>query len=104
MVAKRWTSLFAVLVTMAVTSAVIDVDSGVVPGAAADASTPRGTIAVVAPHPFRCDPIAARGCLYPFPNDHFTVRDRSTATGRRIALARASMPTNVDGVAVDPTE
>lgn len=50
----------------------------------------------------RCDPIAG-GCLLPFPNDHFTRADRSTPTGRRVALDRASMPANVTGVHVDPT-
>ncbi|MCL4293587.1 MAG: hypothetical protein KJ056_11260, partial [Acidimicrobiia bacterium] len=34
----------------------------------------------------RCDPIAPE-CILPFPNDHFTVRDRSTPTGRRLALS-----------------
>lgn len=50
----------------------------------------------------RCDPIAD-GCLYPFPNDHFTVADDTTATGRRVALDEASMPANADGVHIDPT-
>src|SRR5690606_2036444 len=51
----------------------------------------------------RCDPIAAMGCLLPFPNDHFTVADDSTPTGRRVAFDQASMPTNAGGVHVDPT-
>ena len=50
----------------------------------------------------RCDPIAD-GCLLPFPNDYFTEADDSTPTGRRVALARDSMPANAEGVHMDPT-
>ena len=51
----------------------------------------------------RCDPIAPT-CLLPWPNDHFTVADDTTPTGRRLALDRASMPANADGVHVDVTD
>jgi len=52
----------------------------------------------------RCDPIAARKCLMPFPNDFFTVPDRSSATGRRVHVASAATPTNSQGQPIDPTE
>jgi hypothetical protein len=51
-----------------------------------------------------CDFLDQAKCLYPFPNDYFTGPDRSTDTGRRVALAPESMPTNAAGVPVDPTE
>jgi len=51
----------------------------------------------------RCDPIAPQ-CMLPFPNDHFTVRDRSTPTGRRLALSSASLPTNSSGAPLDVTD
>jgi hypothetical protein len=51
-----------------------------------------------------CDFLDPAKCLYPFPNDYFTVRDRSTATGRRVQLDPDSMPRNAAGVPVDPTE
>ncbi|HWM01512.1 MAG TPA: hypothetical protein VNP92_04165, partial [Actinophytocola sp.] len=51
-----------------------------------------------------CDPIDPAACLLPFPNDYFTVPDRSTPTGRRVQLAPEMMPRNVAGVPVDPTE
>ncbi|HEX5095151.1 MAG TPA: hypothetical protein VFX21_04025 [Acidimicrobiia bacterium] len=54
--------------------------------------------------PDRCDPIDQRHCLLPFPSDTFTVADETTETGRRVALSRDSMPTNKDGVHVDPRE
>jgi len=52
----------------------------------------------------RCDVLAPAKCLMPFPNDFFTVRDHTTATGRRVHLNPASMTANVSGVRVDPTE
>ena len=51
-----------------------------------------------------CDVLDPAKCLYPFPNDFFTVRDRSTDTGRRVELSPDAMPRNVNGVAIDPTE
>ena len=61
-----------------------------------------------------CDPLDPALCLFPFPNDAFTVEDPSTATGRRIAFAPTAMPRNGGDVAVgelggegkpvDPTE
>src|SRR5687768_14496537 len=56
------------------------------------------------PAPDRCDPIDPRHCLLPSPSDTFTVADETTGTGRRVSLQRDSMPTNKDGVHVDPTE
>ncbi len=52
----------------------------------------------------RCDPLDPRHCLLPFPSDTFTVADGTTDTGRRVAFDRASMPTNAQGVQIDPTE
>jgi len=52
----------------------------------------------------RCDFIDPSACLFPWPNDHFTVADRSTATGRRLNIAAASTPANKDGTRVDPKE
>jgi hypothetical protein len=77
------------------------------PAAAGSTTTPalEGAIDVgTLEAPERCDPLDPRHCLLPFPSDTFTVEDADTDTGRRIALDRASMPVNKDGVAVDPTE
>jgi hypothetical protein len=51
-----------------------------------------------------CDPIDPARCLFPWPNDHFTVRDHSTATGRRVQLDPAAMPTNAAGTPVNPAD
>ena len=51
-----------------------------------------------------CDFTDPAVCLYPWPNDHYTKRDASTPTGRRLALQRSSMPKNKDGKPLDPTD
>jgi hypothetical protein len=49
----------------------------------------------------RCDGTPRRGCLLPFPNDFGQTRpDRGSATGVRVALRRADMPANSQGVHV----
>ncbi len=51
-----------------------------------------------------CDFLDPAKCLYPFPNDYFTVPDPSTDTGRRVQFSPDSMPRNAAGVPIDPTE
>lgn len=51
----------------------------------------------------RCDPIAVQ-CMLPIPNDHFTVRDPTTPTRRRLALSSASLPTNASGAPLEVTD
>ena len=61
-----------------------------------------------------CDPLDPALCLFPFPNDFFTVADPTTATGRRIDFirwprCRATAPTSRrrgggEGKPIDPTE
>ncbi len=50
-----------------------------------------------------CDALDAANCLLPFPSDRFTVADRDTPTGRRLALPAGRLP-NVGGSTFDPTE
>src|SRR5688500_6331610 len=49
-----------------------------------------------------CDRLDDAACLLPFPNDHFTVPDRTTDTGRRLSFAASQMPRNAQGTPVDP--
>jgi hypothetical protein len=51
-----------------------------------------------------CDPIDPSACMLPFPNDFFTTADASTPTGRRISFDLTSMPRNVAGKPIDPTD
>ena len=50
----------------------------------------------------RCDVLDPGHCLFPFPNDFFTVASDRTDTGRAVHFARESMPANRDGEHVDP--
>jgi hypothetical protein len=53
----------------------------------------------------KCNGTPKRGCLLPFPsNVAHTKKDKTAATGRRVALTRAEMPANAQGVHIDPTE
>jgi hypothetical protein len=52
----------------------------------------------------RCDIIATSLCLTPYPNDHFTVADPTSGTGRRLNLDIDSMPRNVANVPVNPVD
>ena len=47
-----------------------------------------------------CQPFV-EPCLLPFPNDLFTKADSTSATGRRVDLPQAAMPTNTNGVQVN---
>ena len=52
----------------------------------------------------RCDYIGAQEgsmCLLPFPDDYYTVKDKSTATKRRIDLKTEAMPANEAGVQIE---
>ena len=52
----------------------------------------------------RCDPLVPARCLLPFPNDHFTVDDPNTPTGRRVSFVADSLPANAAGTHIDPTD
>ncbi|MFE0590754.1 hypothetical protein [Micromonospora echinospora] len=51
-----------------------------------------------------CDPIDPTASLLPFPNDYFTVPDRTSPTGKRVRFAAAAMPANAQGTPIDATE
>lgn len=52
----------------------------------------------------RCDFMDPAVCLQPWPNDYFTIADGATDTGRRVNLNLQSMPRNISGTPVDPTD
>jgi hypothetical protein len=63
-----------------------------------------GTAELTLPDPDRCEHFDAGGCLLPWPSNHFTRPDDTADTGMRVDLEATSMPTNVSGTPVDPTE
>lgn len=50
-----------------------------------------------------CDDLDPRSCFLPFPNDNFTRPSVTTDTGLVVDLDPGVMPTNDDGVPIDPT-
>jgi hypothetical protein len=70
----------------------------------ADQATVAAITAALGPDGAGCDPLAPRSCYLPFPSDAYTADDDSTATGRRIAFATASLPANASGVHIDAAE
>lgn len=73
------------------------------PGGAGSAPAPK-PIPFRADNADRCDPTDPSVCLLPFPNDLYTVPDRTTATGRRVNLNLLSMPSNRAGKPIDPAD
>jgi hypothetical protein len=51
-----------------------------------------------------CDFLESAYCLFPWPNDFFTVTDASTDTGRRVNLPLLGMPKNLAGLPLRPDE
>ncbi len=51
-----------------------------------------------------CDFLVPEHCLLPYPSSVFLSPDASTDTGFRVDYPRDAMPTNVQGVHVDPSE
>jgi len=52
----------------------------------------------------QCDNFDQSVCLQPWPNNQFTKKDATTPTGLRLNLLRSSMPSNIKGVHIDPTD
>jgi hypothetical protein len=50
-----------------------------------------------------CDPLETTRCMFPLPNDYFSVLDPTSSSGRRIAFVPEATPRNSGGVPVDPT-
>lgn len=52
--------------------------------------------------PDECNPLGGEGCLKPWPSATYLTTDATTPSGFRLDLPVAAMPTNIDGVTVDP--
>ena len=69
-----------------------------------DAATAAAVQAAVDGAPEGCDPLDTTRCLLPFPSNAYTRLDQSTPTGIRVAFPAEGMPSNADGVAMEPDE
>lgn len=76
----------------------------VAPPAAGAAAPAVGAAAAGSPADHVCDPSDTAACMLPFPNDWFTVADRTTATGRRVNLSPLTTPRVAGLLPIDPKE
>ncbi|MES1930582.1 hypothetical protein SADO_15069 [Salinisphaera dokdonensis CL-ES53] len=67
-------------------------------------ATPPDPSAVDLTNADRCSIVDSNYCLFPWPSDYYTREDSTTPTGRRVAIAQASLPTNQQGQPIDPAE
>ncbi len=81
------------------TTTTTEVDEG-----AADADTIAAIEAALAAAPEGCDPLDTRQCLFPYPSNAYTERDRESRTDLVVAIPEGGTPSNADGVPVDPVE
>jgi hypothetical protein len=51
--------------------------------------------------PQECNPLGS-ACAVPWPSAIYEVADAATATGRRLAVPPGALPTNIDGIAIEP--
>src|ERR1051326_4653696 len=51
-----------------------------------------------------CDFLDPSLCLYPFPNDFFTIDDPTTDTGKRVNFTTVAMPKNTSNQSMDPAD
>jgi hypothetical protein len=52
----------------------------------------------------QCNPLGVNHCMTPWPNAVFEVDDATTMTGRHLAIPDTTLPTNISGDQIDPTE
>lgn len=52
--------------------------------------------------PDECNPLGGVRCSAPWPSSVYEVDDATTATGRRLAIPKGGLPTNIDGIAIEP--
>ncbi|MBL9016767.1 MAG: hypothetical protein JNL83_21450 [Myxococcales bacterium] len=51
--------------------------------------------------PDNCNPLGDAVCYSPWPSSAFEVEDPATATGRRVAVPKGALPTNIDGIPIE---
>jgi hypothetical protein len=49
-----------------------------------------------------CNPLGTGHCMTPWPSSAFEIEDRTSSTGRRLAIPEGTLPTNAENIATDP--
>ncbi|MGN6108044.1 MAG: hypothetical protein ACTHU0_23255, partial [Kofleriaceae bacterium] len=52
--------------------------------------------------PDHCNPLGGASCITPWPSSAYEVDDASSRTGRRLDVPAGALPTNIDGIALEP--
>ncbi|MBA3818114.1 MAG: hypothetical protein H0X17_04435 [Deltaproteobacteria bacterium] len=52
--------------------------------------------------PAQCNPLGGASCVLPWPSAIYEVDDATTETGRRLAIPAGALPTNIDGIPIEP--
>lgn len=52
--------------------------------------------------PDNCNPLGDTVCYAPWPSSAFEKDDAATETGRRVSIPKGALPTNIDGIAIEP--
>lgn len=51
-----------------------------------------------------CNPLGINHCMTPWPSSAFERDDATSATGQRLAIPMGALPTNAEGITIDPAE
>ena len=52
--------------------------------------------------PDQCNPFGGSRCITPWPSALYETDDAASETGRRLAVPAGALPTNIDGIPLDP--
>lgn len=52
--------------------------------------------------PDTCNPLGGTRCSAPWPSSVYEIDDAASPTGRRLAIPKGALPTNIDGIAIEP--
>ncbi len=52
--------------------------------------------------PKQCNPLGGARCSAPWPSSVYEIDDAASPTGRRLAIPKGALPTNIDGIAIEP--
>ena len=52
--------------------------------------------------PDQCNPLGGARCSAPWPSSVYEIDDAASPTGRRLAIPKGALPTNIDGIAIEP--
>ncbi|MBT8493818.1 MAG: hypothetical protein KJO07_12215 [Deltaproteobacteria bacterium] len=51
-----------------------------------------------------CNPLGGTNCMTPWPSSLYAIDDDTTETGRRLEIPMGALPTNLDGLVIDPAQ